>query len=149
MTAVVQFSWNRLEGVGLIAVALGIGLLAQIPPVFFSLVLLYLNLENFLIALIGTILGTTIILATISCSIAEDWISQDIPTLKSVMSSAILTVLIFLFGFFIFFVLQPLFPPEFTDLDAAQRYFSAMTLGLSLVGIFTVFVYKGKSFFGR
>ncbi|MFX0052573.1 MAG: hypothetical protein ACFFAJ_01750 [Candidatus Hodarchaeota archaeon] len=149
MTAVVQFSWNRLEGVGLIAVALGIGLIAQIPPVFFSLALLYLNLQKFLIALIGMVLGASIILAAISCSIAEDWISPDIPTLKSVMSSAILTVLIFLFGFFIFFVLQPLFPPEFTDLDAAQRYFSAMTLGLSLVGILTVLVYKGKSFFGR
>jgi hypothetical protein len=149
MTAVVQFSWNRLEGVGLITVALGIGVLAQIPPVFFSLVLLYLNLQKFLIAMIGMVVGTSIILASISCSIAEDWLSPDIPTLKSVMSSTILTVLIFLFGFFIFFVLQPLFPPEFTDLDAAQRYFSAMALGLSLVGIFTVVVYKGRSFFGR
>lgn len=149
MTAIVQFSWRRLEGLGLIVVALGIGLFAQIPPIFFALALLYFDLEKYLLAMTGTVLGASIILAAISCSIAEDWISSDIPTLKTVITSAILFVLIFLSGFFIFFALQPFFPPEFTELDATQRYFSAMALALSLVGISTAIIYKSKRFFEK
>ncbi|MFX0183976.1 MAG: hypothetical protein ACFE95_12910 [Candidatus Hodarchaeota archaeon] len=149
MTTVVQFSWRRWEGLGLITAALGLGLAAQIPPVFFALALLYFDLEKYALAMIGTVLGASIILATISCSIAEDWNPSDIPTLKTVITSACLFVLVFLCGFFVFFVMQPFFPPEFTELDPTQRYFSAMTLALSLVGLFTAFIYKSKGFFGK
>ncbi|UCG90125.1 MAG: hypothetical protein JSU57_06630 [Candidatus Heimdallarchaeota archaeon] len=147
MTTVVQFSWSRLEGLGLIAVTLGWGFIAQLPPIFFTLALLHFNLEEYFIALTGTILGTSIILATISCSFAEDWDDSTAPTLKSVTTSSFSLTFIFICGFFLFFLLEPFFPPEFTNLDSAQRYFSAMTLALTLIGIFTFIVYKAKSLF--
>ncbi|MFX1285272.1 MAG: hypothetical protein ACFFB5_16590 [Promethearchaeota archaeon] len=147
MVTVVQFSWSRLEGLGLIAVALGLGFLAQLPPVFFTFALLYLDIEKYSIAMIGTTLGTTIILATISCSLAEDWDDTTVPNLKSVTTSSLSLIFIFIFGFFLFFLLEPFFPPEFADLDPTQRYFSAMALALTLDGLFTVMVYKAKTIF--
>ncbi len=147
MTTVVQFSWSRLEGLGLITVALGWGFLAQLPPIFFTLTLLHFSLEKYFIAMTGTILGTSIILATLSCSLAEDWDDLTFPTVRNVTTSSLSLIFIFLCGFFLFFLLEPIFPSEFTNLDSTQRYFSAMALALSLVGIFTFMVYKAKSFF--
>ncbi len=146
MAAVVQFSWSRLEGLGLIAAALGWGFLAQIPPTYFALTLLYLNPMTYFFALWGTILGSSIILATISCSLAEDWNDSTIPTLKRVTTSSLIFILIFTSGFFLFFFIEPFFPPEYSNLVATQRYFSAMSLALTLVGGVTFSFYKTKDF---
>ncbi|MFX0015589.1 MAG: hypothetical protein ACFFB2_11595 [Promethearchaeota archaeon] len=147
MTTAVQFSWRRLEGLGLIIVALGWGFLAQFPPAFFALTLLYFDLETYFIAFFGTLIGTSIILATISCSLTEDWDDSTIPTLKSITTFSMILTLIFLGGFFLFFILEPFFPPEFTNLVPSQRYFSAITLSLAIIGITTFFIYKTKKFF--
>lgn len=149
MTSVVQFSWSRLEGLGLIAVALGWGFFAQFPPTFFALTLLAINLEIYLLAVCGTIFGSSIILATIACSLAEDWNENDIPNLKSVTTTSFILLIIFLSGFFLFFLLEPLFPPDFSNLDPTQRYFSAMTLALILIGAVTFIIYKTKNFFAE
>jgi hypothetical protein len=147
MTTVVQFSWSRLEGIGLIAVALGWGFFAQFPPTFFALTLLAINLETYLLAICGTIVGSSVILATIACSLAEDWNENNIPTLKNVTTTSFILLLIFLFGFFLFFLLEPLFPPDFSNLDPTQRYFSAMAVALILIGVVTFIVYRTKNFF--
>ena len=147
MTAVVQFSWSRLEGLGLIAIALGWGFLAQFPPTFFALTLLTINLETYLLAVCGIVFGSSVILATIACSLAEDWNENDTPTLKSVTTFSFILLLIFLIGFFLFFLLEPFFPPDFSNLDPTQRYFSAMTLALILIGVVTFIIYKAKNFF--
>ncbi|MHA2243335.1 MAG: hypothetical protein ACXADY_00035 [Candidatus Hodarchaeales archaeon] len=149
MTTAVQFSWSRLEGLGLIVVALGWGFLAQLPQTYFTLTLLYLDLETYFIAIGGTVLGTSIILATISCSLAEDWNDSTLPNLKSVTTSSFLLTLILISGFFLFFFVEPFFPPEFKDLVPTQRYFSAMTLALTLVGVTTIIVYKTKNLFNN
>ncbi len=146
MTVVVQFSWSRLEGLGLIAAALGWGFLAQIPPTFFAVVLLYFDFETYFIAIGGTILGASVILATITCSLTEDWNDTALPSLKGVTSFSIIFTLIFLSGFFLFFFVEPIFPPELSDLEPGQRYFSAMALALTIVGIATVIIYKVKEF---
>ncbi|UCG03700.1 MAG: hypothetical protein JSW11_06875 [Candidatus Heimdallarchaeota archaeon] len=147
MTAIVQFSWSRLEGLGLIAAALGWGLLAQFPPTFFTLTLLTIDFEQYFLAIIGTIFGSSVILATIACSLAEDWNDSTTPTLKSVTTSSLILFIIFICGFFIFFLIEPLFPPDFSNLDPTQRYFSAMTLALTLIGVATFIIYKSKGFF--
>ena len=147
MTTAPQFSWSRLEGLGLIAAALGCGFLAQLPPTYFALSLLYLNLETFFIALIGTLLGTCIILATISCSLAEDWNDLIVPNLKNVITFSFFFTLVYIGGFFLFFFIEPIFPPEFTNLVPSQRYFSAIALALTSVGIITFLTYKFKKFF--
>ncbi len=149
MATAVQFSWSRLEGLGLIAAALGWGFLAQLPPTYFTLTLLYFNLETYFIAMGGTVLGTSIILATISCSLAEDWNDSTIPNLKSVTTSSLFLTSILISGFFLFFLVEPLFPPEFKDLVPSQRYFSAMTLALTLVGVATFIVYRAKNLFNK
>ncbi|MFX0123034.1 MAG: hypothetical protein ACFFAE_05305 [Candidatus Hodarchaeota archaeon] len=149
MTTVVQFSWSRLEGLGLIATAIGWGFLAQFPPTFFTLTFLNINLEQFFLAIGGTILGSSIILATLACSLAEDWNESTVPTLKSVTTSSLILSLIFLIGFFSFFLAEPLFPPDFSNLDPTQRYFSAMTLTLTLISVVTFLIYKAKSFFAE
>lgn len=147
MTTAPQFSWSRLEGLGLIAAALGCGFLAQLPPTYFALSLLYLNLETFFIALIGTLLGSCIILATISCSLAEDWNDFIEPNLKNVTTFSFFFTLVYIGGFFLFFLFEPIFPPEFTNLVPSQRYFSAIALALTSVGIITFLTYKFKKFF--
>ncbi|MFW9905746.1 MAG: hypothetical protein ACFFFH_15540 [Candidatus Thorarchaeota archaeon] len=147
MTTVVQFSWSRLEGLGLIAVALGWGFLAQFPPVFFTLTLLGIDLETYFLPICGTIFGSSVILATIACSLAEDWKENNIPTLKSVSTTSFILLIIFHFGFFLFFLLEPFFPPDFSNLDPTQRYFSAMALALILIGVITFIIYKSKNFF--
>lgn len=147
MTAVVQFSWSRLEGLGLIAAALGWGFLIQFPPTFFTLTLLTINLEQYFLAICGTIFGSSVIHATLACSLAEDWNDPAIPTLKNVTTFSLILSLIFVCGFFFFFLLEPLFPPEFTNLDPLQRYFSAMGLALILIGVATFIIYRTKSLF--
>lgn len=149
MATAVQFSWSRLEGLGLIAAALGWGFLAQLPPTYFTLTLLYFNLETYFIAMGGTVLGTSIILATISCSLAEDWNELTIPNLKSVTTSSLFLTSILISGFFLFFLVESIFPPEFKDLVPTQRYFSAMTLALTLVGVATFIVYRAKNLFNK
>ncbi|MFX1517026.1 MAG: hypothetical protein ACFFC6_12050 [Promethearchaeota archaeon] len=149
MTAVVQFSWSRLEGLGLIAVALGWAIIAQFPLTFFALTFLAINIEVYLIAIMGTIFGSSIILATIACSLAEDWNETVIPNLKSVTTSSLILLIIFLAGFFVFFLLEPFFPPEFTNLDPTQRYYSAMAIALTLIGVATFIIYKVKNFFAE
>ncbi len=149
MATAVQFSWSRLEGLGLIAAALGWGFLAQLPPTYFTLTLLYFNLETYFIAMGGTLLGTSIILATISCSLTEDWNDSTIPNLKSVTTSSLFLTSIFISGFFLFFLVEPFFPPDFKDMVPTQRYFSAMTLALTLVGVATFIVYRIKNLFNK
>jgi hypothetical protein len=43
--------------------------------------------------------------------------------------------------------LQPSFPPEIRDLDSNQRYLTAYTAGLSLVGLISLAFYKFRSYF--
>lgn len=147
MATATQFSWSRLEGLGLISAALGCGFLAQLPPTYFTLSLLYLNLETYFIALIGTLIGTSIILATISCSLAEDWDDFNIPNLKNVITFSFFFALVYIGGFFLFYILEPIFPPEFTNLVPSQRYFSAIALALTSVGVITFLIYIFKKFF--
>jgi hypothetical protein len=149
LTTVVQFSWFRLEGLSLIGITLGIGFLIQIPTIFFALVLLFLNLEQFFIAFFGTIIGSSIIQAAISCSTAEDWFPSETPSLKTVATTSIFFAIVFIIGFFSFFVLETIFPPEISDLSPTQRYFSAMALALLLVGLITVLIYRVRSYFEK
>lgn len=146
MTAVVQFSWLRLEGLGLIAVALGWAFITQLPIIFFALTFLVINLEVYFLAICGTFFGSSVILATIGCSLAEDWNETTIPTLKSVTTSSLILSMIFIIGFIVFFLLEPFFPPDFSNLDPTQRYYSAMTLALILIGVATFIIYKTKNF---
>lgn len=147
MTTAITFSWLRLEGLGLITVALGLGLSVQLPAVYFALILLFLNLDQYFIALSGTIIGVSVILATISCSISEDWHDSDIPTIHKVISWSTFFSFIYLVGFFLFFILETYFPPEYRNLVPEQRYLSAITLALILIGISSFVIYKTKHFF--
>jgi len=147
MTTVVQFSWTRLEGLGLILSALGWGLLAQLPGLFWALTLLYVDFDKYLIAIIGTTAGISIILTVFSCSLVEDWNNSIIPDFKRVISASLFYAFLFLIGFFMFFFFEPIFPSNFSNLGSAQRYFSATAVGLVLVVTATVLIYKAKSYF--
>ena len=147
MSNITKFSWTRLEGIGLIVTAMGIVLLSQLPPTYFAFMLLNFDFDIHFIAMIGTILGTTIIITSISCSLTEDWDNTSFPSLRSTVNTTLILTFIFLFGFFIFFVLQPSFPAEFRELDSNQRYLSAYATGLTLVSIITFVIYKFKSYF--
>ncbi|UCE13050.1 MAG: hypothetical protein JSV04_12765 [Candidatus Heimdallarchaeota archaeon] len=145
--ALVRYSWLRLEGLGLIFTALGYGILTQLPPAYFALALLYLDLEEYFIAMAGTILGGGIILGTLSCSLAEDWNESIIPNLRRITTTSFIFSSIFLIGFFLFFLTEPIFPTDFRNLHPTQRYFSAIGLGLALVGVTTFVIYKTRSIF--
>lgn len=147
MTTVVQFSWTRLEGLGLILSALGWGLLAQLPGLFWALTLLYVDFDKYLIAIIGTTAGISIILTVFSCSLVEDWNKSITPDFKKVISASLFYAFLFLIGFFMFFFFEPIFPSDFSNLESAQRYFSATAVGLVLVVTATVLIYKARSYF--
>lgn len=147
MTTVVQFSWTRLEGLGLILSALGWGLLAQLPVLFWALTLLYVDFDKYLIAIIGTTAGISIILTVFSCSLVEDWNKSIIPDFKRVISTSLFYAFLFLIGFFMFFFFEPIFPSDFSNLESAQRYFSATAVGLILVVTVTILIYKVRSYF--
>jgi hypothetical protein len=149
MSTISQFSWKRIEGIGLILSSLGIALLSQIPPTYFTLHLLDFNLEVYFLTMTGVIIGTMILLSAISCSLTEDWDNNESPTLKSTVNISFILSILFLIGFFVFFILQPSFPPEIQDLDTNQRYLAAYTTGLSLIGVLVVIFYKGRAFFSR
>ncbi len=149
MSTISKFSWKRTEGIGLIVSSLGIALILQIPPTFFTLHLLEFNLEIDFLIMIGVIFGTMILISAISCSLTEDWDNKKSPTLRSTVTVSFLLSIIFIAGFFVFFVLQPNFPPEMRDLETNQRYLAAYTTGLSLIGILVVIFYKGRAFFSR
>ncbi|WP_455139985.1 hypothetical protein [Candidatus Hodarchaeum mangrovi] len=147
MNTTVQFSWIRLEGLGLIIASLGISFFIQIPLVYFSLVNLnYDPVTNFF-ALTGTVIGVSIILTSLACSIAEDWDTNVIPSYKRVTTTSIILTILYFIGYFVFFMLQPFFPLEFQGLDPQQQFLTATTLGLSLIALFTLVIYKGKNFF--
>lgn len=149
-SSVVQFSWSRLDGVGLILAAFGFSLLAQIPLAFFALILLNFDLETHVVAMTGSILGISIVLTTIICSLSEDWWthpSASPPTLQRIISLTILFVLIFFGGFLLFFFAEPFFPLEISELSAFQRFFSSYFFALILIGVFILGVNRIKDFF--
>ena len=147
MSNISQFSWTRLEGIGLIITALGITLLSQLPPTYFAFMLLDFDFDVHFLAMIGTILGTTIIITSIACSLTEDWDESRLPSLKTTINASLTVTLIFLVGFFIFFIMQSNFPAEFQNLDSSQRYLSAYVTGLTLVAIITTAFYKLRAYF--
>ena len=147
MSNISNFSWTRTEGIGLIFTALGISLLSQLPPTYFAFMLLNFDFEIQYIAMIGTIFGSCIIVTSIACSLTEDWDKSRIPTLRSTVNTSLFLALIFLFGFFTFFIIQPSFPPELRELDSSQRYLSAYATGLILVSVITFAFYRLKSYF--
>ena len=149
MSTISNFSWTRKEGIGLILTALGIALVSQIPPTYFTLFWLEFDLERYFLTMVGVIIGSIILLAAISCSLTEDWDNSISPTIRSIANSSFILTFLFIFGFFIFFVLQPNFPPEMRELDANQRYLAAYTTGLSLIAIVLVIFYKGRAFISR
>ncbi len=142
-----NFSWTRLEGIGLIITALGITLLMQLPPTYFAFMLLTFNFDIHFLSMIGTIIGSSIIITSIACSLTEDWDDSRIPSLRTTINASLIVTLIFIFGFFIFFILQPSFPLEIRELDANQRYLSAYATGLILVAITTAAFYKLRAYF--
>ncbi len=144
MNSVVQFSWSRLEGIGLIGIALAIGLAIQIPTTFFALVLLFFDLNEFYISLIGTIIGNAIILGTVICSITEDLTEGIVPNMKRLIGVGIVISVIFLVSYFSFFFLESFLPPELSNLTPEQRYFSATGLAIISMGLTTLIVYKGR-----
>ncbi|MHA1973780.1 MAG: hypothetical protein ACTSW1_12345 [Candidatus Hodarchaeales archaeon] len=147
MTTTVQFAWNRMEGIGLILVSLGISLLVQLPLAFFALVYLHFDLNTSFVAMFGTLIGTGTILTTLSCSMAEDWDERNSPSFKRVSSFSTLFAFLLYFGFFVFFILLPFFPEELSSLTAEQQYFSAIALGLIMTALTTYLIYKGKTIF--
>ena len=149
MSTISHFSWTRMEGIGLILTSLGIALISQIPPTFFTLNLLEFDLEAYFLTMVGVIVGTIILLTAISCSLTEDWDDSKSPTLKIILNFSLIITFLFILGFFIFFVLQPSFPPEIRNLETNQRYLAAYTTGLSLIAILLVIFYKGRAFFNR
>ncbi|MHA2107528.1 MAG: hypothetical protein ACW99R_07500 [Candidatus Hodarchaeales archaeon] len=149
MSTISNFSWTRMEGIGLILTALGIAIISQIPSTFFVLYWLEFDLDSYLLTMTGVVLGTTILLTTISCSLTEDWDKSKFPTLKTIINTSLILTFLSIFGFFIFFVLQPSFPPEMRELDINQRYLAAQVLGLTLIAILMVIFYKGRAFFSR
>ena len=100
MSNISNFSWTRFEGIGLIITALGISLLSQLPPTYFAFMLLNYDFDIHFIAMIGTIIGSSIIIASIACSLTEDWDESRIPSLRSIVNTSLILVLIFLFGYF-------------------------------------------------
>lgn len=149
MSTISHFSWTRMEGIGLILTSLGIALISQIPPTFFTLNLLEFDLEAYFLTMVGVIVGTIILLTAISCSLTEDWDDSKSPTLNTILNFSLIITFLFILGFFIFFVLQPSFPPEIRNLETNQRYLAAYTTGLSLIAILLVIFYKGRAFFNR
>ncbi len=147
MSNISNFSWTRLEGIGLIITAVGITLLSQLPPTYFAFMLLNFDFDIHYLAMVGTIIGSTIIIVSISCSLTEDWDNSRLPSLRSTVNASLIVALIFLIGFFIFFILQPSFPLEIRDLDSNQRYLTAYVTGLMLVGLITIAFYKFRSYF--
>ena len=147
MSNISQFSWTRLEGIGLIITALGITLLSQLPPTYFALMLLNFDFDIHFLAMIGTIIGSTIIITSIACSLTEDWDESRLPSLRTTVNASLITSLIFLFGFFVFFILQANFPEEIQNLDSSQRYLSAYGTGLTLIAIITIAFYKLRAYF--
>ena len=147
MSNISNFSRTRLEGIGLIITAVGITLLSQLPPTYFAFMLLNFDFDIHYLAMIGTIIGSTIFIVSISCSLTEDWDNSRLPSLRSTVNASLIVALIFLFGFFIFFILQPSFPLEIRDLDSNQRYLTAYAIGLTLVGLITIAFYKFRSYF--
>lgn len=146
-TSVTQFSWRRLEGLGLILASIGISLLSQLPSTFFAFLLLHFDFNTHFISMIGIIFGTTLILASVACSFTEDYYPAVAPSLKSVLSSSFIISSFFIVGFFIFFILQPNLPPEMRILTPNQRYFVANFSGLALVTMFIAIFYKGRTYF--
>ncbi len=149
MSTISRFSWTRMEGVGLILSSLGIALISQIPPTFFTLYSLEFNLEEYFLTMAGVIFGTIILISAISCSVTEDWDNSRSPTLKSIVNSSLIYSFLFILGFFVFFILQSNFPPEMRELNTNQRYLAAYTTSLSLIGILTAIFYRGRAFFSR
>jgi len=141
-----QFSWTRLEGIGLIITALGITLLSQLPPTYFAFMVLNFDFDIYFLAMIGTILGSTIIITSIACSLTEDWDDTQLPSLRTTVNLSLTVTIIFLFGFFIFFILQSNFPAEIQNLDSNQRYLSAYATGLTLLAIITIAFYKLRAY---
>lgn len=142
-----QFSWTRLEGIGLIITALGITLLSQLPPTYFAFMVLNFDFDIYFLAMIGTILGSTIIITSVACSLTEDWDDTQLPSLRTTVNLSLTVTIIFLFGFFIFFILQSNFPAEIQNLDSSQRYLSAYATGLTLLAIITIAFYKLRAYF--
>lgn len=142
-----QFSWTRLEGIGLIITALGITLLSQLPPTYFAFMVLNFDFDIYFLAMIGTILGSTIIITSVACSLTEDWDDTQLPSLRTTVNLSLTVTIIFLFGFFIFFILQSNFPAEIQNLDSSQRYLSAYATGLTLLAIITIAFYKLRPYF--
>ncbi len=150
MTSVVQFEWNRLEGIGLIITALGWAIIAQIPVLYWGIILLNLDLNEYLLGVIGTTFGVAIILATLACTFAEEWNPSEVPTLKKVVTFSSFFILLFLIIFFGFFIIvEGLIPRGLIGegLNPEQRYFSAIFLGLATIAILTYAYYKLKHFF--
>ncbi|MFW9855859.1 MAG: hypothetical protein ACFFFG_12415 [Candidatus Thorarchaeota archaeon] len=150
MTSVVQFSWSRLDGIGLILVVFGLTLVAQIPLSLFALLILNLEFSTYFIAMTGSILGGSIVITTIVCTISEDWWIQPSaapPTLQRVLSLTILFMLLFFGGFLLFFLTEPFFPPEISALSPFQRFFSAYFLAFTLIGTFIIVANRIKRFF--
>ncbi len=148
-TTVTQFSWRRLEGVGLILTSIGVALFSQIPSTFFALILLDYNIETNFISMIGVLIGTTLILTAVSCSFTEDYHPTVSPTLKSVLNSSFIFSTLFITGFFVFFIIQPNLPPDMRTLDPDQRFYIAILSGLTLIALFAVIFYKGRAYFKK
>jgi hypothetical protein len=100
-------------------------------------------------AMLGTVIGSSIILSAISCSTAEDWFPSKVPSLKTVATTSVFFAIVFIIGFFCFFALETFFPPEISDLNPTQRYFSAMVLALLLVGLVTVLINRARNYFAN
>ncbi len=147
MSNISQFSWTRLEGIGLIITALGITLLSQLPTTYFAFKLLNFDFDIQFLAMIGSIIGSTIIITSIACSLTEDWDESRLPSLRTTVTASGIVSLIFLFGFFIFFMLQSNFPEEIQNLDSSQRYLSAYGTGLFLIAVITIAFYKLRAYF--
>ena len=146
----VQFSWFRQDGVGLILAAFGLSFLAQIPLAFFALLLLNFELETHIVAMTGTLIGVSIVLTTIICSLSEDWWtspSASPPSLQRILSLTILFIFTFIGGFLIFFFAESLFPVEISELSAFQRFFSAYFFALILIAVFILGVNRIRDFF--
>jgi hypothetical protein len=139
-----------MEGIGLIATALGIAFLFQLPVLLFTFLLLQFDINSYLITLVGVVLGTSLILAVIACSLSEDWDSSKAPTLQYTVSSSLVLAFLFILGFFFFIMLlQPNLPPDIREMSTNQRFLAGYTAGLGFVAIFVVFFYRGREFFKR
>ncbi|MFW9778303.1 MAG: hypothetical protein ACFFE8_05565 [Candidatus Heimdallarchaeota archaeon] len=150
MTSLVQFSWSRLDGIGLILAVFGLTLAAQIPLSLFALLILNFEFSTHVIAMTGSILGGSIVMTTIICTISEDWWIQPSPTpptLQRVLSLTLLFIFLFFGGFLVFFFMEPFFPPEISEISPFQRFFSAYLFALTLIGILIIVVNRIRRFF--